>query len=297
MPSIKRTTLDLPEHAHRDLLLLILLADTPIPPVREQYGTYHDIFASLFRSSLAIAKVEGASPHDADGHEKKLESGRASPGRYRLTIESWDAVEQQLPSEERLKEADAVLITGSASNAHDDLPWITSLISLVSRLPDLNPSLKIFGICFGHQVVSRAFGGKCERNDKGWEIGTRYLELTERGKEVFPGKAKLRVHQMHRDHVPSVPPNFDLLGSTKDCPVHGLVRVSDPSAPFELTNVSILTLQGHPEFNSTIVNELIDLREEKGVISVEVAEQSREAAGEHDDGDWIGRRLLGVLGV
>lgn len=143
---------------------------------------------------------------------------------------------------------------------------------------------------------------------------------------------------MHRDHVPTVPEGFDLLGSSSGCDVHGMVRfVEDEGVPHTVENVSILTLQGasslslsrsrrsrrraagavgkllssepwpdspfssrsagHPEFNSTIVNEVIDMREAKGVISHELAEESREYAGEHDDGDWIGRMFLRMFGV
>ncbi|BGP19474.1 hypothetical protein JCM10213_006294 [Rhodosporidiobolus nylandii] len=289
------TTLALPDHATRDLLLLVLLADTPIPAVCAQHGTYHDIFSSLFQSAIAAAEEEGAPPADAGMGERK--QGTAEGRRYTLTVESWDAVGMSLPSEERVKEADGVLITGSASNAYDPLPWIDNLVRFVSRLPSLNPSLHLIGICFGHQIVARAFGGVCEPNEKGWEIGTRKLELTEKGREVFPGKERLGVHQMHRDHVPACPPSFDLLASSRACDVHGFVRFFDSSAPFSLQNIAVVTLQGHPEFKSSIVNELIDAREKKGVISHEVAEESREAAGEKDDGVYIGRRFLGMFGV
>lgn len=52
------------------------------------------------------------------------------------------------------------------------------------------------------------------------------------------------VHQMHRDHVPSLPPSFELLGSTPACAIHGMVRLADASAPFSHTNISAVTLQG-----------------------------------------------------
>ncbi|GAA6010444.1 hypothetical protein JCM10207_001307 [Rhodosporidiobolus poonsookiae] len=293
-PAPRRAHLDLPKQAHNDLTLLILLADTPIPSIRETHGTYHDVFASLFRASLALARAEEEQPDDA-GVEPAHKNSK--PRRHKLTIKSYDVVEKQYPSEEEVKEADGLLITGSASNAYDDLDWINRLISFVADLPSANPDLKLIGICFGHQIISRAFGGVCERNEKGWEIGPRTLELTEVGQEVFRGKEQINVHQMHRDHVPSVPPNFELLASTDNTPVHGLVRFKNPSAPFSLTNISILTLQGHPEFDSHIINTLIDVREEKGIISQEVADVSREAAGTHDHGDWIGRRILGVFAV
>ena len=49
---------------------------------------------------------------------------------------------------------------------------------------------------------------------------------------------------MHRDHVPSVPKGFELLGSTSDCDVHGFVRFVDESAPHTGENIAVVTLQG-----------------------------------------------------
>jgi GMP synthase-like glutamine amidotransferase len=60
---------------------------------------------------------------------------------------------------------------------------------------DLNVHL---GICFGHQVLSRALGGKCEPNihygARQWETGVYELELTPIGKELFG-----------TDHLVSIP--------------------------------------------------------------------------------------------
>ncbi|BGP02920.1 putative glutamine amidotransferase [Rhodotorula toruloides] len=279
--------LDLPPHAPRNLRLLILLADTPLPAVVKRSGDYHQIFTSLLRSSIEVAKSEQGAERSANGV--------AEPKT--LEVQSYDVVRDEYPSEEEVKGADGVLITGSAASAYEPLPWITTLVSFTTSLPSLNPFLKLIGICFGHQIIARAFGSTVERNEKGWEIGTRRIGLSERGREVFEGRGEIAVHQMHRDHVPSFPPSFELLGSTPACAIHGMVRLVDPSAPFSHTNIAAVTLQGHPEFDSEMVNTIIDAREAGGVISREVAEESREYAGERDDGAWIGRVLLRMFGV
>lgn len=56
-------------------------------------------------------------------------------------------------------------------------------------------------------------------------------------------------------------------------------------------------LAGHPEFNSKIVNEVIAAREEKGVLTPEVANESRENADQHDDGQYIARVFLAMFGL
>ncbi|GAA5943963.1 putative amidotransferase [Sporobolomyces koalae] len=277
--------LDLPLTAERDVLLIILLDDCPLPPVREQYGTYHDIFVSLFQHSLAVSNSEHSSAGSKPGST-----------RHKLIIESYDVVQGVYPSEETLKRADGLLLTGSAASAYENDDWIVELVSFVQRLPEINKSLKLIGICFGHQIIARAYGAVTEKNEQGWEVGTRSLELTHTAKQLFT-RTKLSVHQMHQDHVPTMPEGFESLGSTEICPVHGMVRFVDQEGPKTLANVSILTLQGHPEFNAKIVNEVIDIRERKGVFSREFAAASREDANQHDDGTLIGWKLLEVVGA
>lgn len=53
---------------------------------------------------------------------------------------------------------------------------------------------------------------------------------------------------MHRDHVPSLPPSFASLGSTKDCNIHGMVKKVDENLPLTPDNVGIITLQGEFDF-------------------------------------------------
>jgi GMP synthase-like glutamine amidotransferase len=44
---------------------------------------------------------------------------------------------------------------------------------------------KIVGICFGHQIVAQALGGKVELNDNGWEIAVREVYLDPTAKQIF----------------------------------------------------------------------------------------------------------------
>ena len=60
-------------------------------------------------------------------------------------------------------------------------------MSFTASLPTLNPAAKLFGICLGHQIIARAFGSTVERNERGWEIGVRSLDLTNEGKKIFGG--------------------------------------------------------------------------------------------------------------
>lgn len=41
------------------------------------------------------------------------------------------------------------------------------------------------GICFGHQIISRALGGECVPNGGIWELGPTPIHLTDIGKQLF----------------------------------------------------------------------------------------------------------------
>ena len=100
------------------------------------------------------------------------------------------------------------------------------------------------------------------------------------------------MHQVHRDHVTSLPPNFSLLGNTVDCAIQGM---TSPSTATSLADVQILTLQGHPEFSPDIVTALINMREEKGIITKDLADKSRQYAALHDEGLRAGATILQLM--
>jgi len=58
----------------------------------------------------------------------------------------------------------------------------------VKRIYEEYPSKKIIGVCFGHQVIAQALGGKVELNDKGWEMAVRDISLSNSAKEIFDFK-------------------------------------------------------------------------------------------------------------
>ncbi|SRR6266702_2930454 len=41
------------------------------------------------------------------------------------------------------------------------------------------------GICFGHQIVARALGGKCVSNSGKWEVAITEVALTDLGQRIF----------------------------------------------------------------------------------------------------------------
>jgi GMP synthase-like glutamine amidotransferase len=54
------------------------------------------------------------------------------------------------------------IITGSKFSAYENHPWIERLKQFVK-----NTRAKVIGICFGHQIIAEAMGGKIEKNPLG----------------------------------------------------------------------------------------------------------------------------------
>ena len=104
---------------------------------------------------------------------------------------------------------------------------------------------------------------------------------------------------MHRDHVPTLPPGFLLLGYSPVCAVQGFVlRYPDSEAGDIAGKTHIFAVQGHPEFLPGIVHKIVDAREASGVMDASTVAMGRSQAGINDDGvDVIGKAIWRILGV
>ncbi|KAJ6551464.1 class I glutamine amidotransferase-like protein [Mycena capillaripes] len=261
--------------------IALLVCDTPIPSVREVHGDYHVMFTDLLLAAgkqLGIDDIASKCKLDAYDAEHKME----------------------YPTDEQLDAYEGIQITGSKANAHDDIEWINKLVDFVAHVAEKKPELKIVGICFGHQIIARAMGGRCEPNGGKWEVGPTPIALTALGKEVF-GVDTLYIEEMHRDHVPEVPPTFHLLGSTDVSMNQGMVRFHStdaPLSPVSLSDIHIFTVQGHPEFNQPIMTKMVAARTESGVLDPATSTDAIRRAGWQNDGvGVIARTMLGIYGV
>lgn len=145
----------------------LLVCDTPLPEVIEKYGDYTKQYALVFEKAAA--------------NKKDLV----------ITWDFFDVVEaQSYPSLQDVenKKYDAIVVTGSKHNAHDNTPWILKLVDFLQTVQKKEPytnSVKLVGVCFGHQAILRAAGGITGRNPNGWEVGYTEIELNDVGREFF----------------------------------------------------------------------------------------------------------------
>lgn len=154
---------------------------------------------------------------------------------------TFNIVDMEFP--EGAHSADGWLITGSKHGAYEDHPWIPPLENLIREIHAQR--LPLVGVCFGHQIIAQALGGKVVKYPKGWSVGRTTYELD--GREVA-------LNAWHQDQVIERPDEARVLGSSGFCE-NAFLAYGD----------HIWTVQAHPEFESDFIDGLIQSRG-KGVV-------------------------------
>ncbi|MFL3013139.1 MAG: type 1 glutamine amidotransferase, partial [Candidatus Neomarinimicrobiota bacterium] len=105
-----------------------------------------------------------------------------------------------------------IIVLGSATSVNDKNQWQDEIEKII--LDSVNNNIPILGLCYGHQLLGKIFGGVVEPLWKG-EIkrGNRNVELKN---SLIWGEAQsgLLLYS-HQDGITQMPPNFNILGSSK----------------------------------------------------------------------------------
>lgn len=168
-------------------------------------------------------------------------------------------------------ECELWFITGSPKSVYEDIPWIHSLRDFVIQLDE--KKVKTVAICFGHQMVAHALGGKVSKSPRGWGVGIRSFEMLAQKpwmnvSGIHPQKLALLFS--HQDQVDVLPPRAELLAQDEFC-------------PFQMMQIGehILTMQGHPEFTVNFARERLISRRDK--MSVETFDRAMKSYGDASD--------------
>lgn len=180
-----------------------------------------------------------------------------------------------LPDPERVP---AALVTGSAAMVTDEDPWSLATERWLARYVRLGRPL--LGVCYGHQLLAKALGGRVGDNPNGPEVGTVEVELTEagRGEPLFAGlPTTLRVQSSHRQSVLALPPR-----------ARHLARNAHDEFQAFAVGERAFAVQFHPEFDAGIVRGYLGDRSESLCASGVDAERIARAARDSEHG----RRVL-----
>ncbi|MDF2697424.1 MAG: synthase, partial [Labilithrix sp.] len=150
----------------------------------------------------------------------------------------------------RPSEADGFIITGSSSSVTERAPWMLRAEALVRELHAMKTPL--FGICFGHQMIGEALGGKVAKNPHGREIGTVHVRTLD-GVGADPILAGLprtfTANATHVDSVVKLPPDARVLAET-DLEPHAVFAVGETTRG----------VQFHPEIDGDAMRGYVDAR-------------------------------------
>lgn len=221
----------------------VLETGRPTDPLVEQFGRYPDMFRRLL--------------------------GRELVGR------SYDVALGELPG--RATDHAAYIVSGSPAGVYDDLPWIGPLKDFLRQAKG---KAKLVGVCFGHQVMAEAFGGRVEKSDNGWGVGLQRYRIYERPPWMDDADA-IAVPASHQDQVVVQPAGTQLLAGSDFCKI-GMLAYQDQPA---------ISLQFHPEFEPRFAAALIEERRER-LQDPDSAIASLDAPNDRQRvGRWI-RRFL-----
>lgn len=174
----------------------------------------------------------------------------------KVKVEVYNTTWGELPDE--LSSVDGLVVSGSSKEVYDDEVWIKQVDKLVKR--ERRKGTPILGVCFGHQLIAQAFGGRVTENPYGREIGTGEVRLV-RGladkDELLVGlPERLRVQQSHKSVVSELPEGAVVLAKN-DFGVQA----------FRLGQDKVWGVQFHPEVTAEILKKVIKFREK--VLTVE----------------------------
>lgn len=166
-------------------------------------------------------------------------------------FETFAVVDGQFPRD--ADAADGWIITGSRHGVYEPHDWIPPLEDLIRAIHAKKQPLA--GICFGHQIIAQALGGKVAKFEGGWAVG--HVTYQQDGQPIT-------LNAWHQDQVIERPAEARVLAGNDFCE-NGILAYGD----------HIWTLQPHPEFNNEFTGGLIDKRG-RGVVPDQILDQASQ---------------------
>ena len=177
-------------------------------------------------------------------------------GKTNTTMKVIDIVnDQKLPN---IRSAERFIITGSHAMVSQELEWSVKLEKYIQKIA--KKQIPLLGICYGHQLIAKALGGKSNFNPKGKEIGKVTIKISKNGLDdpLFKNFPKIfNAFETHYQSVIQLPHKAVVLAS----------NMKDKHQAVRFTN-KIWGVQFHPEFDKNVMNEYI-VNQEKSLKNLD----------------------------
>ncbi len=205
----------------------ILETGKPPAPLDAEYGSYPSMFERLLSPLSSSFSFSTSAVHN----------GEPAP---------------------TLADFDGLLITGSPAGVYEGHDWVAPAEALMREAAAADkPQV---GICFGHQLMTQAFGGRVEKATKGWGVGVHNYAIKRSSAWMTPQQTHVSCAVSHQDQVVEPPEGARILGGSEFCPFGVIEYAQGPAISF----------QPHPEFAHDYATALLRLR--RGRIPEAVAD-------------------------
>jgi GMP synthase-like glutamine amidotransferase len=182
--------------------------------------------------------------------------------------------------------ADGWLLTGSRHGVYDDLPWIGPLKAWLRAAR--SAGLPLVGVCFGHQIMAEAFGGRAVKHPGGWRLGVDSFDVAVKPGWAVGGPDRLALHSVHQDQVVEIPEDATVWARGEGCRYAGLIY-GDPTDP------DAISIQPHPEFGTEFARALAGHLAADGRVSPEVGARALSTIGAPVDNAAVARWIAGYF--
>jgi GMP synthase (glutamine-hydrolysing) len=150
-------------------------------------------------------------------------------------------------------EYEGIIISGAHEMVTDHHDWSEKTAEWIKSA--VAKEVPLLGICYGHQLLAYALGGRVDNHPFGAEIGTVEVELTDAGKKDPLFKTlpkKFTAHATHTQSVLKLPEGCVVLAGNGYEPIHGFRYGKNAWG-----------VQFHPEFDSFIMEQYAEHQKHK----------------------------------
>jgi GMP synthase-like glutamine amidotransferase len=138
---------------------------------------------------------------------------------------------------------DRIVLSGSAQSMFSSDPWVLKLLKKITQWTD--QKIPLLGICFGHQIIARAFGAQGKSHPIISTLTQVFPKKDSQSKGIFANMPSFFAVSSHQESLISVPSGFEISAWSAHCPIEAI----------SCEEKKIAGVQFHPEKNALFQEE------------------------------------------